>query len=158
MTGRARLFTLVAQKEALTLATLARHMQQAQGDLQEAEAMLQRLHRLMDELSLCAGVTPVAALQNRGMMLARLAAEVVRLQDRASHARIRIADLRVKMIAHDQRRRSGTEAALAAKQAEADLAEARLDAGRPAPRAAAAGGSYGGSYGGGGGHVAAGQR
>jgi hypothetical protein len=47
LTTRARLFTLMARKEAVHLAALARAMGQARADLASAEALEMRLHRLM---------------------------------------------------------------------------------------------------------------
>jgi len=135
MTTRARLFTLMARKEAVHLAALARAMGQARADLASAEALEMRLHRLMADLAPGPGPVPACMLRNTGLMLDRLGGETAQQQDQARRARAALDSLRGRMLTHEQRRRSGEEAAQAARLAEADLAEARIDAARPAPRA-----------------------
>jgi hypothetical protein len=131
MTGRARLFTLMARAEAMRLAQTGRAMTQAQTELARAEAMDNRLRHLLDALPRAAGPVSVASLRDTGLMLTQLAAEAADHAAAASAARLRVADLRVSMAGHDQRRRRGEEAAQAARRTEAEQAEAKQDAARP---------------------------
>ena len=134
MTGRARLFTLMARSEAMRLAQTGRAMAQAQADLTRAEAMDNRLRQLLDALPRGAGPLSVASLRDTGLMLTQLAAEAAQTATATAAARAHVADLRLTMAAQDQRRRRGEEAAQAARRTEADQAEARQEAARPAYR------------------------
>lgn len=135
MTGRARLFTLMARSEAMRLAQTGRAMAQAQADLTRAEAMDHRLRQLLDALPRSPGPVSVASLRDTGLMLTQLASEAAEIATATAAARAHVADLRQTMATQDQRRRRGEEAAQAARRTEADQAEARQEAARPAFRA-----------------------
>ena len=128
MSGRARLFALVAQREAMARAALGPALRQAASDQQTARAMVARLQHLIAEIGPGTGVHSVDVLQNRGLLLARLLSECAAQEDRARLAQDRAAHLRAQLVAHDQRHRSSAEAARVAHLAEVAQAEERREA------------------------------
>lgn len=131
---RARLFELMSRREAARLAGLSRDRVAVMGQVQQAEALNQRLGRMMDELAPRQGVTAAATLRDAGLLAAGLAAEADRQQVRIEQARHEAERLRLLIGQHDQRRRLSADAATAARAEAAAEAETRAGALTPARR------------------------
>lgn len=134
MTGRARVFALLARAEVVRLADLGRAMGQAQGDLARAEAMEGRLRQAVQGLQRVGGTVTAASLRDSGLMITRLAAEAALQEAAAGAAQERIAAIRTRMVCHDLRHRNASEAARNARLAEAGSVQDRREACQAVPR------------------------
>lgn len=132
--SRARIFELMSRREAARLAALSRDHAAVLGQVRQAEALSQRLSRMMDDLAPRQGVTAAATLRDAGLLAAGLAAEADRQQGRIEQARHEAERLRLLIGQHDQRRRLSADAATAARAEAAAEGEARAAALTPVRR------------------------
>lgn len=132
--SRARLYDLMSRREAARLVALSRDRAAVLGQVRQAEALSQRLSRMMDDLAPRQGVTAAATLRDAGLLAAGLAAEADRQQGRIEQARHEAERLRLLIGQHEQRRRLSAEAATAARAEATAAAETRSGALAPARR------------------------
>ncbi|MCD1625112.1 hypothetical protein K7H22_03775 [Seohaeicola saemankumensis] len=134
MTSRARLLDLYSKTAALRAAGLAREMRAAGADHDAARALEARLQRLMSDMAIPLGAITVSSLRNTGLMLAQFADEAARQRLRASNAADEVLKLQQQIATHEQRRKTSEDAAKAARLANAEEREKRVEAAHPATR------------------------
>ncbi|NEX45285.1 hypothetical protein [Pseudotabrizicola algicola] len=134
MTSRARLFDLYARRESARAAGLGRAVVQVTAEQAEAEARSQRLRHFAQEIQVAKGPLLAADLRALGHLAATLVQEAESQDVRAEAALREAVRLRKSMSQHDRRRHFGETAAMQARLAEAEEAEARAEASRPPAR------------------------
>lgn len=133
MTGRARLFQLIARREAAATARAGRASAEARlrGEaLRQSEARLQHLLAGMEP----GGTLSAASLRDSSRLALDLAREADSLRARALAAEAEAEARRAEMQRHDLRRSLTEEAARAARRQAEEDAEARAEAARIPPR------------------------
>lgn len=128
MTGRARLFTLYARREAARGAEAGRTLADRLSQAAEARSMAERLQQLVTDIAVPRGEILAAGLRDTGILTSNLVQEAERFEARATMATPEIDHLRGLVGQHNSRRDYGEAAAARARTAEIEASEARADA------------------------------
>lgn len=133
MSGRGRLFDLMARREGAAATRAALATARALNRAEEARLAQGRVAGLLPGLE-AQGLLSAADLRQRGRLVAELAREAESLSEAARAAEAEAARTREKVQYHEIRRSLIEDAARTARRHDAEAREARAEAARIPPR------------------------
>lgn len=134
MTGKSRVFGLMALQEKARIAATLADMREVLRQKEEAEHMVSRLTEALERQGSGGGVRLATQVMAERAMAAQLVAEVARQREKADALSVRLATEQARLAVQEQRQGKLSDEAVKAGRTEAAERQAQRDAAMPPQR------------------------